>query len=112
VDFKGVEDKMGLYPNIPYQPVLGLVDLFARSASLTLQNPRAPHSHPRASIGFSYAVVAASPMDNGRFTGGNREVNHRLGGSLSTIGNGGQGSSFARGGFQLANQGFHPGYAT
>jgi hypothetical protein len=41
VDYKGVEDKMGLYPNIPYQPVLGLLDLFARSASLTLQNPRA-----------------------------------------------------------------------
>jgi hypothetical protein len=80
VQSKGGAEKMGMYPNIPYQPVPGLVALFARVAPFTSQNPRAPHSHPCASGGFSYAAITASPMDNRRFTRDNR------GGSTSSRG--------------------------
>jgi hypothetical protein len=110
VHSKGGAEKMGMYPNMPNQAVLGLVALFAKVAPFTSQNPRAPHSRMCASMGFSYAAIAASPMDNRRFTGDNRGVHPRLKGSSSAAGNG-QGLSFTHGDFQTANQGFHRGFA-
>jgi hypothetical protein len=41
-----VDEQVGLYPNMSYWPVLGLVALLARVASPCGPNPRAPHMHP------------------------------------------------------------------
>jgi hypothetical protein len=70
---------MGLHPNVSYHLVPGLVALFAKVASCT-RNTRAPHTHPHATTGFSYAVVVKSPMENGKFNGGNRGYNQWYGG--------------------------------
>jgi hypothetical protein len=70
---------MDLHPNVSYHPVPGLVALFARAASCT-RNPRAPHTHPHATTGFSYTIVVKSPMENGKFNDGNRGYNQQYGG--------------------------------
>jgi hypothetical protein len=56
---------VGLYPNLPYRLVPGMVALFGRVNSFP-PNPRAPCVRPHAAIGFSYTVVAKHPSDRGR----------------------------------------------
>jgi hypothetical protein len=104
----GAGTKMGLHPNVPYRPVPGLVALFARQSSCSV-NPRAPIVQPRAVTGFSYVAVAMHPSENGR---GNRVSGsqQRFGSSASGQGSG-QGAFFGKGGFPPAHQGFHPGFA-
>jgi hypothetical protein len=83
---------------VSYQPIPGLVALFARAATSINQNPRAPHMRSLSATGFSYVDVVKSPMDGGRFNGVNRGVNQRLSGSLSGH-DSGQGSVLNRSGF-------------
>jgi hypothetical protein len=71
---KRIIDTMGLYPSMPYQPVPGLVALFARAAPSFSRNPRAPHSLPHATTVFSYAAIIKSLMDSRKFNGGSREL--------------------------------------
>jgi hypothetical protein len=78
VDFNRTRETVGLHPSVPYQPVPGLVALFARTAGSSTRNPRAPHTRPCAATGFSYAAVVSSPMDSGRFNGGNRGTAQRI----------------------------------
>jgi hypothetical protein len=102
---------IGFHPNVPYRPVLGLVALFARASSCA-GNPRVPHSHPRASSGFSYVAMLRSTMEQGNFNDATNRggFNRHFGGSVSGQGSG-QGTMFGRGGFPPAMNGFHPGHA-
>jgi hypothetical protein len=60
---------MGLYQNMLYCPIPGLVALFAR-ASLLPRNPRAPLTLSRAAIGLSYTAVVMQLVDNSGVAGG------------------------------------------
>jgi hypothetical protein len=62
---KGAGGEFGLYPNMPYRPVLGLVELFGR-ASTTPGNPRALIIKPCSTPAFSYATVVMHPSESGR----------------------------------------------
>jgi hypothetical protein len=59
---------MGLYPNMMYRLVPGLVALFGR-ASLHPSNPRTPLIRSCVASGFSYFAVAMHPAENGRVGG-------------------------------------------
>jgi hypothetical protein len=110
MDSKEWSAKLGLHPNVSYQPTPGLVALFVRAASQISQNPRALHLSPLSAFSFSYVAIVKVLMDSGRFNGRNRGVNQSISGSSS--GNGSrQGSALNHGGFQSLHQGFHPGYA-
>jgi hypothetical protein len=52
----GVVGGLGLFPNVPYRPVQGLVALFGRASS-SLGYPRAPLINPRTTFGFLYAAA-------------------------------------------------------
>jgi hypothetical protein len=89
--------RVGTHPCVPYQLIPGLVALFARISLPAGLNPRALHSKPLSTTGFSYADVVRSPMEGDRFNGANMSVNQRLSGST---GHGsGQGLVLNRGGF-------------
>jgi hypothetical protein len=100
---------MGLYPNMMYRLVPGLVALFGR-ASLRPSNPRAPLIRSCVASGFSYFAVAMHPAENGRGSRGSGNL-HWVVGSASDHGSG-QGSVFRRGGFPSVNQGFNLGYVS
>jgi hypothetical protein len=85
-------EPMGLYPNMPHQPIPGMVALFVRVAHSFSCNPRAPHTQPRTSTDFSYTVAVKSSMDSGHFNGRNRGPGSHFGGSSLAQGNG-QGTS-------------------
>jgi hypothetical protein len=82
VDSNQDGEALGLHPNVPYQPVPGLVALFARAAASSTQNPRAPHSRSLAATDFSYATIIRSPTNSGRFNSGNRGTSRWYVGSL------------------------------
>jgi hypothetical protein len=104
----GVVSVLGLYLNVSYPPIPGLVVVFGRASS-TPGNPRKPLVNPCIAFGLSYAAVVMQPMENNRSS---REFGYQqcVGGSAAGQGSG-QGTMFGCGGFPPVNQGFHPGYA-
>jgi hypothetical protein len=105
---KGGDITMGMYPNVPYRPVPGLVVLFDWVSCFG--NPRAPLTHSCIVTGFSYAADAINLVDNIRGSRGNG-TQQWFSGLVAGQGTG-QGVMFDRGGFPPTNPGFHPGYVS
>jgi hypothetical protein len=101
----GVVSVLGLYLNVSYPPVPGLVAVFGRASS-TPGNPRKPLVNPCIASGLSYAVVVMQPTENNRSS---REFGYqqRVRGSVARQGSG-QGAMFGRGGFPTGEPRFPP----